>query len=296
MQSWIKKPTSVQWMYSVAMVLGVLYWLGAYLIRDSNLGITVWSDQFSHFMAVDITMPPNTIGFLPPPHTAILLYPLTLLPRYFAIFVQMLLLCAVLVAIIQHLPARNRWLTFWVVFLSPFMLDNAIELNIEWLVAVSFLVPPAYSAIFVLTKPQIMLTYPLSFSWKNFVRFIMVSLLVVLGSFLLWGDWITPWLLNREIKGDNQLLINVAPLHIMGVVPAVVCGLALLAWAWYKRDMVWITVAGLFFVPYIAFYSLIIPFVLIATRRPWLSAVVSVCLWILLITAVLASLNIRWSL
>jgi hypothetical protein len=255
----------------------------AYWADIQRVGVLVWDDQRATFLQVNPQEPFGVAGFLAPPHTTLFLYPLRFLPIPLAVWVQLLLLGWILVAILHRFASRHVWVAFLAVFASPLMADNALELNIDWLVALGLLVPPVWSAIFLSIKPQLLLTYCLSFDRRTFVRFLIVGLGVLLVSLLIWGDWLSAWLLMQSSKQGNQQHINLAPMHHFGILPSLMVGIGVLAWGWRRRDTVWITLEGVFFVPYIASYSLIVPFMLFATRRPFVALLLSVSVWIVLV-------------
>ena len=100
------------------------------------------------------------IYFANPPWTAALLAPFGLLPLELSALLQIGLYFAILTGVIYKFGGSFK--TVLIVFTSFMALDSAIELNVEWLVALGLLVPAALSGPLLLVKPQIALGYGLS--------------------------------------------------------------------------------------------------------------------------------------
>jgi hypothetical protein len=111
-------------------------------------------------------------------------------------------------------------------------------------------------------------------------------LVTVLLSLLLWGAWPLA-MLEASRRYSVAWQINLAPQSVIGVPLALVIGLALAFTAYRRRDPVIGILSGLFFVPYIGSYSLLMPFGLVAARwfRPAL--IVDLALWIALFALLL---------
>jgi hypothetical protein len=133
-------------------------------------------------------------------------------------------------------------------------------------VVCALLVPPAYSAPLLLAKPQNAIGYVLGFKWHELVRWVLVVLLLLVASFIIWGDWLSAWMQSNELS-PVAVLVNVAPQSIIGTLPALIIGIIFVIYAWRKHDGVLGIFAGIFFVPYIASYSMLLPFVLFVALR-----------------------------
>jgi hypothetical protein len=155
-------------------------------------------------------------------------------------------------------------------------------LNIDWLACLGLLVPAAWSGPFLLIKPQVALGVWISFKRRDLVRAIIVSLLTLLASLVIWGDWITrlPGYASSQLHWGS----NMAPLALLPAPVAVPIslgvGIALVWIAFRRRDPVLSILAWLFFVPYIKFYSLLLPLALLAVRWPRLALLISAVMWI----------------
>lgn len=269
----------------LALLLGLAAWLIAYALRERG-GFLVWDDQLAtftnaaHYLGDPYALP----GLKNPPWALLPLIPFSFLSLPLATLIQMLIYFGLLAAVITRfgggLGAVALTLT------SPLALDAAINLNIDWLVALGLLVPRPWSAPLLLLKPQNALGYLLSFSWRDFVRWVLAALVTFLLSLLLWGAWPLA-MIEAARRYSVAWQINLAPQSVIGVPLALALGLALAFIAYRRRDPVIGILAGLCFVPYIGSYSLLLPFGLIAARwfRPAL--IVGLGLWIALLAVLL---------
>jgi hypothetical protein len=237
-----------------------------------------------------------------PPWAVLFLLPLQPLSLELGVLLQLIFYFVILVGLIYKFGGKTPFWTLLIVVTSPLALDNAVELNIDWLVGLGLLVPPAFSAPLLLIKPQNALGYLLSFKWKDAVRWLIGLLLTILLSFALWGNWLEAWLRQTDSKLVVQA-VNMAPMHWLGVVPSILMGLGLLVAAcrlplpdaashakkssWHRPDALLSILAGMCFVPYLAGYSLLLALTLIAIRYPRLALLISVAMWL----ALVATLN-----
>ncbi len=257
--------------------LAVGWWIVAMVFRGSNL-IPVWYDQSVTFMQVPLNLNnPYQIYFVNPPWTAVFLAPFALLPLPLSVLIQLCLYFAILTAVIYKLGGN---LNVVLITLTSFIaFDSALELNIDWLTCLGLLVPAAFSGPFLLVKPQNALGVWLSFKRRDLVRAILVSLVVLLLSFVIWGNWLTP--LATYAANNMQREFNMAPLSLLPAPISIAIGLALGWWAFKRRDPVWSVLAWLFFVPYIKIYSLLLPLALFGIRQPRVALLISVVAWVI---------------
>lgn len=272
-----------------AVGLAVTWWLVGLAARGSELPLLVWDDQKTTFVSGlhRISQPYTVAGFVNPPWALVILAPFNLLPLAGAVLAQMMLYFALLAGVIVrfgggHTP-RRRWLALFAVLLSPLALDTALEINIDWIVALGLVLPPAYSGPFLLVKPQDATGIIFSYRWRDFVRWVGVTAAVMLASFVIWGDWVNALIANSR-QYPVSWSINLAPQAIIGLPLALLAGAALLLYAFRRRDPVVAALAGLFFVPYLASYSAMVPFTLAAARWPRVMFIVTVALWVAVIT------------
>jgi hypothetical protein len=259
----------------VSQALALGWWLVAVWLRGLDR-IPVWYDQQTTFTQMHLHLAnPYEINFPNPPWTAVLLIPFGLLPLPLSLLVQLGLYFAILTAITFKYKG-----SFWSALLaltSFIAFDSALELNIDWLACLGLLVPAAWSGPLLLIKPQVALSVWISFKRRDLVRALIVALLTFLASLVLWGDWLTrlPGYVSSQLRWEA----NIAPLALL---PAPVAVPISLGWiAFRRRDPVLSILAGIFFVPYIKFYSLLLPLTLLAVRWPRLVLLVSVVMWII---------------
>ncbi|NDJ61950.1 MAG: hypothetical protein GYB67_12540 [Chloroflexi bacterium] len=282
---------------ALGLLIGLGWWIVGLVLRATQ-DFFVWGDQLWTFTLADVGFltPYDLPGFVNTPWTLIPLLPLSYLPFELAVLAQMLIYYGALAAIIVKFgrpsrAAKRRWLPHPVVIVlaSPLALDAALNLNIDWIVCLGLLVPPLWSGPFLLAKPQLATGYILSFSRRDLVRWLIVVLITGIISLLIWGPWPLD-LLESFQRYEVAWGINMAPMALLpapiGVPVSIGIGVLLAVFAVRRRDALLGVLAGLFFVPYVASYSLLLPFALITARLPRVGLLVTVSLW--LIVAVLA--------
>ncbi|HVO41200.1 MAG TPA: hypothetical protein VMT34_01195 [Aggregatilineales bacterium] len=276
---------------AISQVLAVVCWLAA-LYFQSTGKIAVWYDQQTTFtqLASHWRDPYVVPGFINPPWTVLLLLPFGLIPVPLAVLIQQCLYFGLLTAVIYKFTGGqvirlgrfrfDRFAIVLIVLTSFFALDSGIELSLEWIVCIGLLVPAAYSGPLLLVKPQDALGVVVSYRWRDVLRTGILTLAVVLASFALWGEWITPYLDSLR-RASYYKSYNLAPSAIIGWIPALAIGLLLMAIAFRRRDPVLCVLAWQFFVPYSTLYILMLPFAIAATRFPRVALLISVTMWIL---------------
>src|SRR5262249_44799623 len=157
---------------------------------------------------------------------------------------------------------------------------SALELNVDWLVCLGLLLPPLLSGPFLLIKPQNAFGIWLTFSRKILIYSGLVLLGVIAVSLLLWQGWPLQALKAYQTIVAGQSY-NLAPVAIISPLASLPVG-AVLAWrAFKRRDPILAILAWLFFVPYIALYSLLLHFAVFAIRYPRIALIISVVMWII---------------
>ncbi len=237
-----------------------------------------WSDQQFTFLALpEHWLTPYVVpGFLGPPWTVLPLLPLHFVSLYPAALIQTCLYFALITLVIFKFGGN---LTTTILALTSFVaLDATLELNIDWLVCIGLLVPPAFSGPFLLIKPQDAMGIWLTFKRRALVQALIVSFAVFLISLVIWGWW--PPQLFEAMRHGRYVGFNLAPMTFLSVPISVGIGL-LLAWrAFRRRDPVFAILAWLFFVPYIGFYGLLLHFAVLAIRFPRFALLISAIIWI----------------
>jgi hypothetical protein len=274
----------------VALLLAVGWWLVG-LGFGALTGVQPWADQRTTFTQAvhHLADPYPALAWPYVPWTALLLAPFGLLPWQFAVLVQMLLYFAILTALIFKFEGG-----FWTVVLvltSAIAFDTALEINIEWLVCLGLLLPPAWSGPLLLVKPQVALGYGLSFDRWEIVRAGVVVLAVVIAALILWPGWPDAMLadIRQNTLGSWGATINIAPVELLSTaLPDAVArvlayggGLALGLLAFRRKDVVLGVLAWLLVVPYATFYSLMPAYALAATRWPKVALIFSLTTWAL---------------
>jgi hypothetical protein len=276
----------------ISQGFAVLWWIATLVLRATNT-IPVWYDQITKFtQAVPGFADPFTIrNFINAPWLVLFIWPFSLIPLELAILIQVGLTFGILTLVIFKYGGTTGTV---VLALSSFIaLLATIELNIEWLVFIGLLVPPMWSGIFLLIKPQTALGVWISYSRRNLIRAVIVSVVVVIASFVIWGpDWpLRAWEQIRVISLGQSF--NMAPMALVPWPIAIAAGL-LLAWlAFKRRDPILSILAWMFFVPYMAPVSLLLPFALFSIRHPKLGILLSVLFWIIYGGVIMLGLLIR---
>lgn len=267
----------------LASVLAWAWWLlGLVWYGDEGLqaqGTYIWGDQAWTFLAgrTRLATPYEIGGFVNPPWVQLFMLPFTFLPFIWAVWAQMQLYFFVLVLLIRRHGGGT--LAVLVVLTSAFALDTAVEINIEWMVVLGMLLPPPYGAPFLLSKPQIGLGYVVGYTPRQFVLWCLGVAGAVFVAWLLWGAWWDDLLMNYE-RSPVSLLLNNAPRLYLGLPLSIATGVVLMGVALWRRSSWLGALAWLFFVPYIATYSLMVPFALLAARFPRAALLFSFGLWV----------------
>lgn len=272
------------WMCAIAVVMSLFWWQVALALRG-NEQFLVWDDQKVTFLrGLSYIDSPYTIpGFVNPPWTLIILAPLNVIGFDIAILLQIIMYFVLLALLLRKFGGGV--LAAIVVFTSPLAPDAVINLNIDWIVIVGLLIPQAWSAPLLLAKPQNALGYIMSFKRQIFAWWIIGALITTLISLLVWGWWVPDWLTQLEVSPVTWT-INLAPRALMGDTPAQIAGFLLAIYAFRRRDPVLGIFSGLFFVPYIASYSMLMPFALLATRSRIAAVTGSVSTWAVVLVVV----------
>jgi len=263
----------------LAVLLAFFWWGIAYYLRATDAPILIWDDQQVTFVRGFhwITRPYEIPGFVNPPWALVILFPFNIFSLPFAVLAQLIVYFVLMTLVIFKFEG-DRW-SVLLTFTCAIALDSGLELNIDWIVLIGLLVPQMYSAPFLMVKPQVAPGYVLSFTRQQFIRASIVGLAVLLISFLLWGFWIPDYIASAQLY-QVSWLINLAPMALFGLPISLVMGVALALYAFRKRDPLLSILAGYFFVPYIAGYSLLLPFALIACRWRWVAFGISVAVWL----------------
>jgi hypothetical protein len=156
--------------------------------------------------------------------------------------------------------------------------DLSLETNIDWLPYWGLMSPVLLSAPMMLTKPQIAMGAWIGYSPRRLIRALISTIAILLASYVIWGSWIP----DMQAALDSYFVedVNLAPITLIPAPLSIFIGLVLALRAFRRRDVVLGIFAGLFFVPYIALYSLILYFALLTIRLPLLAKVIYLSTWL----------------
>jgi hypothetical protein len=268
---------------AISQVMALVWWGAAFAIRQADIGIPVWVDQARTFAITTNLLDPYTVPtFMYPPWAALFFYPNSLPPLPLSTLIQACFYFAILTLVIFKYGGGLK--SVLITFTSFMALDSILQLNIEWMVCIGLLVPPAFSGPFLVIKPQVALGVWLSYSRRDLVRALIVLLSVILVSLLVWGAWPEQMLQavrTYTLGSKAYSQFNLAPLHWLPVPVSILIG-GVLAWrAFRRRDPVLSILAWIFFVPYLTFYGLPLAMGLTALRWPRFALLVSGLVWVI---------------
>ena len=275
-------PTKLRTMLLIALALALIAWTLAAAARADNR-LLVWDDLRSTFSSplAYLDHPYDSPGYFAAPWGNIFLIPFDPLPLAAAALCMIVLYFLLIAGVIYKFGGGITSLL--IALTSVLAVDTALEINIDWLVCIGLLLPPMWSAPFLLIKPQTAFGYVLSFSRREFVRATIVALVVLLLSFLFWGFWFDDVIASIQ-RWDTNVMVNLAPMVILPRVVSIGLGIALGIYAFRRRDPVLCTTAGVFFVPYVAPNSLLIPFALLSVRYKRFMLLVSIVIWVIVLS------------
>lgn len=326
MLSYFREASEIQWrdksytisatlkqMLLLATLISIVYWVIGLLIPSDMLEVK-WNDQREQYLTgiEGLIHPYEATGFFNPPWTLLIMFPFNLVPFELAVLLQGILYHCILTIIAFKFSPGNfddkaKRLAALAILTSPFPADLILELNNDWVPALGLIVPPVLSPIFILAKPQNAIGYFFSFEWEKLVRAVLIGSVIVVLSFFIWGfDWMLR--AYESIQSDSLgTAFSAAPIQLIGVMPSILIGTLLIAYVLYRvyskpvperlreqqqRDLtLFAVIGGLFFVPYIAGYSLAIIYALLGAKVPRIMLTFNVLLWIAAIIILYLLLN-----
>jgi hypothetical protein len=267
-----------------AVGMAVFWWLVVVLVIRPAEVVPVWIDQTKVFTQVQhhLANPYEVQRFANVPWTPIFLLPFGGFSLSLAVLFQLIVYFVSLTLLIFRYGGNTR--TVILTLTSFIALDNAIELNIEWITCIGLLVPAVLSGPFLLTKPQLALGVWLSFSRRQLIGALFVTAIVLVISGFIWPSWpegmqqsVEKYILTDRYIGQ----FNLAPLSLMPIALSLMIGAAL-AWRGIKRrDPILSILAWIFFVPYIPFYSLLFYLAILGIRFVRLAWIIYLSMWII---------------
>ncbi len=270
-----------------AQIMALIWWLVALWLR--GLGIVMWFDQMTVFRpAAQNALHPYTVPrFFNTPWVAPILAPFSWLPLELSTLLQAALLLSVLTLVIFRFGGD-----FWVVVLtltSYMCLDSILQLNVEWVAMIGLLLPVTYSAPFLAIKPQLALGYYFGVHPKKWLPIGIVGAVTLLISLIIWGFWIPIMLGSTQLSKDARYF-NIAPINLLPWPVAVAIGLFLAYRAFRRQDEALGILAGFFFVPYFAPYSLPLIFAIVAIKARRLAIIIYFSMWVIYGGAILSGI------
>jgi len=221
--------------------------------------------------------PFNVDGFFNPPWAAMALIPFAMLPeqvgRVFLIFTGL-----IAYAYIAYKLGGSKWAIIAIV-LSPPVMHNMLNGNIDWLALLGLVMPPQLGLFFITMKPQIgaaVAAFWLVESWRmggyrQTIKVFWPITVATIISFLFYGLW--P--LRARVEVNLWWNASLWPVSLP-------VGLVLLVTSLRKRDVSYAMGASPCFSPYILFHSWVIAVYAIVRSTPeTITAVIG--LWALVI-------------
>lgn len=270
--------TRLQRALLVSQVFAFLWWLAALGMRE--LGVFVWLDQEGIFRAsvTEIADPYVLIGFVHPVWVPFFVAPFWFLPLEMGALAQTSIYFAAITGVIFKFEGDMR--AVWVTLGSYTALDAVIQMNIDWVVVLGLLVPVWASAPLVFAKPQLAVGYYFGLKPKQWLVAGAVGAFFVGLTFLIWGFWPLQIL---EVVGERSIGrdFNVAPMNLMPRLLSIAIGVGMAIWAFRLQDPAIGILAWLFFTPYIAPYSLLLPLAMVAVRFFRLALIITIAMWVI---------------
>lgn len=275
-----------RWALLVAVGLALLWWGWALWWHGAVSngvfgGVPPWWDQRETFTQAAFHLgDPYALIWPYVPWTALFMAPFGWLPVSLAVLAQLIILFGGLTALIYKYDGG-----FWAVVItltSALAFDSAIELNLEWIVVLGLLLPREWSGPFLLVKPQAALGYWFGFKWRDLVYGTLVTLLVMVVSFVLWPGW--PLAMWEKIQiytlANSGVKVNISLTKGLTAWVSYPLGAVLAYFAVRRKDVVLGILAWQFFVPYATLYGYLLVLALVASRWWWAALLVSAALWI----------------
>lgn len=224
---------------------------------------------------LSLRSPYNVPGFFNPPWATIVLIPFALFPEQVGL-VLLIIAGFISYAFVAHKLGGKIWAVI-ALLLSPPVMHNTLNGNIDWLAMLGVIMPPQIGLFFVTIKPQIgvaIVIFWLVESWRNggwmeTIRVFSPITLVTLVSFIFFGAW--P--LRAQVEIDLWWNASLWPMSLP-------VGLALLIASLRKRDMFFSMGASPCFSPYILLHSWVVAIYAVIRSTPETIAAV-IGLWIL---------------
>ena len=267
----------------IGIVAAILWWVIALFLFQQSSVVRVWHDQLRVFRVVPLDNPYSWSRFVNPVWVVPLVYPFRWLTLELSTLIQAIIYFVALALVIIKYGGDRRAII--ITLFSYTSLDAVLQMNVDWMVIMGMLLPVWASGPFVFIKPQIGLGYYLGMTPRDWRRAAILILLVGLVSLLIWGWWLEPMLINIRdfILGQPY---NIAPMEYLGIV-SILIGILLGIMAFRRKDVPMGVLAGLFFTPYIAAYSLPLMLGMLAIRWQRLALIFTLSYWLVIAITVI---------
>lgn len=242
-----------------------------------------WRDTFRPAARQIISgqSPYDDLAFYSPPWTGLILLPLAALSVEMgrgAVFVLSLIVYAT-----AAIRLGARPVAVILLLLSPVVMHGLLNANIDWLVLLALFMPARWGLFFALIKPQVGAGLVLFWAveawregrWQSVVSVFWPVTATTALSFVLYG----PWPLHARQTLEYWYNASLFPYSVP-------VGIALLVWAFSKRDERPALAASPMLAPYTLFHSWIGALIALS-HNVWLTAVAVGGLWAL--TALVAT-------
>lgn len=230
-------------------------------------------------VAQDPLNPYQIDHFINPPWMAILLFPFRYLSENTSLAVNTTLnLMAIGLLVLSR---KGSVLSLFLSLTSFPVLSAIANGNIEWVLAIGFILKNEWGVPLLLLKPQVGIMAILSWDAfkKNKVLFFVPSILTILLSFIIWGNWLPDVIKNIHNLQNAQY--GMGSWNISLFPWSIPVGLFLLYWIVKKapaNSEILGILATLCIVPYFAIYSVGILYALISVKNKR----IAIALWFLL--------------
>jgi hypothetical protein len=218
--------------------------------------------------------PYETVGFYNPPWALIPLIPFSIIPQEIGRVMFSLIGIGSFLLVARKMGADILASVFLLV--SPAVIRQLVDPNLDWMVALGFVLPPQIGIFFVMIKPQIgvgIAGYWLFESWgsggfkKLLCDYLPISVVMIL-SFLLYGFWPLNTMGAANLTYNASLWPWSLPLGV---------GLLMLSVRMKRSDVA--IISSPFMAPYFGLYSLHISALGLLPKR-WLIAVFVIIMWV----------------
>jgi flagellar biosynthesis protein FliQ len=218
--------------------------------------------------------------FINPPWIGFLLFPF----RYFSEISSLAINTSLNLVLIGVLVIARKGSKLSVILtITSFpVLSMIANGNIEWIFALGFILQNRWSTPLLLLKPQVGLLAILSWSsfWNNKLSFFIPTLIIILISFVVWGNWLSDMLTNIQNMQNAQQGLSSwnASLFPWSIPIGLILIYVILKYNPIDAEIFGV-IATLCIVPYFAIYSTGILFALISASHKRIAIIMWVLLW-----------------